>query len=92
MSNIPHQLKQLVILSGKGGTGKTTLSAALMHLISQSSSKGVFVDADVDAANLALVTEAKILETHPFTGSQVKSILMSARCAASVMMSVDLTP
>jgi len=74
MPNIPHQLKQLVILSGKGGTGKTTLSAALMHLISQSSSKGVFVDADVDAANLALVTEAKILETHPFTGSQVAQI------------------
>jgi MinD superfamily P-loop ATPase len=74
LRNTTNQLKQLVILSGKGGTGKTTLTAALMHLISKSSREGVFVDADVDAANLALVTEAKILETHPFTGSQIAQI------------------
>jgi len=64
------QVKQLVILSGKGGTGKTTLSAALMHLLSESPFEGVFVDADVDAANLALVTGAQILETHLFASSQ----------------------
>jgi MinD superfamily P-loop ATPase len=45
-----------------------------MHLISESPRKGVFVDADVDAANLALVTEAEKLETHPFGGSQVAII------------------
>ncbi|MDY6868297.1 MAG: ATP-binding protein [Chloroflexota bacterium] len=75
MANTTNYPKQLVILSGKGGTGKTSLSAALMHRISQSSIKGVFVDADVDAANLALVTEAKILESHPFTGSQIAHII-----------------
>ena len=69
-----QELKQLVILSGKGGTGKTTLSAALMHLVSESSLPGVFVDADVDAANLSLVTEAEILETHTFTSSKIAVI------------------
>ena len=44
-------MKQLVILSGKGGTGKTTVAAALAHLASQEVSV-VLVDADVDAANL----------------------------------------
>lgn len=66
--------KQLVILSGKGGTGKTCISASLMHLSSDSQSKGVFVDADVDAANLALVSEAQILESHQFGGSKLAHI------------------
>lgn len=66
----PHTpLRQLVILSGKGGTGKTSLAAALIHLASQSSHGAVFADADVDTANLALVTEAKTIETQPFFGS-----------------------
>lgn len=73
MFNSPP-IKQLVILSGKGGTGKTTLSAALMHILSMSPIEGVFVDADVDASNLALVTGAEIQETHPFTGSRIASI------------------
>lgn len=68
-----QQVKQLVILSGKGGTGKTSISAALLHLASQST-KVVFVDADVDAANLSIVTEAQRLETHAFSGSHLAVI------------------
>ena len=67
-------LKQLVILSGKGGTGKTSVAAGLMHLSASSKFAGVFVDADVDAANLGLVTEAKSLETHAYWGSQSAEI------------------
>ncbi len=66
--------KQLVILSGKGGTGKTSITASLVHLASQSQLKCVFVDADVDAANLALVTGAKHLEKHDFTSSKLAQI------------------
>jgi len=66
--------KQLVILSGKGGTGKTSVCAALVDLSAQSSHPAVFADADVDAANLALVTAAEPLESHPFSGSQVAKI------------------
>ena len=45
--------KQLVVLSGKGGTGKTSIVAAFAHLSANSPQvcKTVFVDADVDAAN-----------------------------------------
>ncbi len=44
-------MKQLVILSGKGGTGKTTLAGALVHLLEQKA----FADCDVDAPNLHLI-------------------------------------
>ncbi len=79
MTNNSQKLKQLVILSGKGGTGKTTISAALMHLTSDSPLEGVFVDADVDAANLALVSGAQTLETHAFTGSKI-AVIDSENC------------
>lgn len=44
-------MKQLLILSGKGGTGKTTVASALIAL----SRSGAFADCDVDAPNLHLV-------------------------------------
>jgi MinD superfamily P-loop ATPase len=69
-----NSLNQLVILSGKGGTGKTSLAASLMYLSSKSQFQGVFVDADVDAANLALVSQAVPIESHIFMGSQCAEI------------------
>jgi MinD superfamily P-loop ATPase len=66
-------MKQLVILSGKGGTGKTTVAAALAHLASEEMPV-VLADADVDAANLELVLDPKKLEEHDFTGGQVAVI------------------
>ena len=44
-------MKQLLILSGKGGTGKTTVASSLIKL----SSTKAFADCDVDAPNLHLV-------------------------------------
>jgi MinD superfamily P-loop ATPase len=63
-------MKQLVILSGKGGTGKTSLAAAFAHLAQDGPSplNAVLADADVDAANLELVLRPQRLETHDFTG------------------------
>lgn len=69
-----NPLRQLVILSGKGGTGKTSIAASLLHLSSLSQYSGVFADADVDAANLALITEAVPMETNAYWGSQVAEI------------------
>jgi len=66
-------MKQLVILSGKGGTGKTTVAAALAHLASQYLSI-VLADADVDAANLELVLSPTQVEEHDFTGGQLAII------------------
>lgn len=69
-------MKQLVILSGKGGTGKTSLAAAFAHLAYEGPSplKTVLADADVDAANLELVLQPQRLETHDFTGGAVAVI------------------
>lgn len=48
-------MKQLLILSGKGGTGKTTVASALIHLFKAKA----FADCDVDAPNLYLVFAKK---------------------------------
>ena len=66
-------MKQLVILSGKGGTGKTTVAAALAHLASQEAPI-VMADADVDAANLELVLDPRQVEAHDLTGGSVAVI------------------
>ncbi|MBI5444417.1 MAG: ATP-binding protein [Deltaproteobacteria bacterium] len=58
-------MKKLVVLSGKGGTGKTTVSAALATYWAH---RAVYVDADVDAANLHLVLRPMENELHPFWG------------------------
>lgn len=59
-------MKQLLILSGKGGTGKTTVASAFIEL-----SRGrAFADCDVDAPNLHLVvsqrSEPKTTDYHGF--------------------------
>jgi len=74
-------MKQLVILSGKGGTGKTSVAAALAHLAAAGDQpvRAVLADADVDAANLELVLDPTRLETHDFTGGGV-AILDPAMC------------
>jgi len=71
-------MKQIVVLSGKGGTGKTTITAALAHLAYQApGTRAILVDADVDAANLDLLLEPQILETHDFVGGQIATIARS---------------
>ena len=47
-------MKKLLILSGKGGTGKTTTAAAFIRF----AAARAFADCDVDAPNLHLVTAA----------------------------------
>ncbi len=73
-------MKQMVVLSGKGGTGKTTVTAALAHLASQEVSV-VLVDADVDAANLELVLEPTRLEEHDFISGK-RAVVDPDRCTA----------
>jgi MinD superfamily P-loop ATPase len=69
-------MKQLVILSGKGGTGKTSVVAALAHLAADGHPRvrAVLADADVDAANLELVLDPQPLETHEFISGTVALI------------------
>lgn len=69
-------MKQLVILSGKGGTGKTSMSAAFSHLAVDSTGtrSAVLVDADVDAPNLELVLAPQAIAREDFWGGQVAHI------------------
>jgi MinD superfamily P-loop ATPase len=55
-------MKELVVISGKGGTGKTTLMAAFASL----TQKKVLCDADVDAADLHLIMDPTTVESHDF--------------------------
>ena len=70
------KIKQLVVLSGKGGTGKTCISAAFAHLASIAGEPipVVLADADVDAANLELLLNPQILKREDFRGGQVAVI------------------
>ena len=69
-------MKELVILSGKGGTGKTSLSAAFAHLASESNPEQnpVLVDADVDASNLELVLKPIVIDENDFRSSSAAKI------------------
>ncbi|WP_243270093.1 ATP-binding protein [Thermanaerosceptrum fracticalcis] len=55
-------LKELVVISGKGGTGKTSIVASLASLLYNK----MIADCDVDAADLHLVLQPQILEKHEF--------------------------
>lgn len=72
---------QLVILSGKGGTGKTTITAALAERAWQAQQQLVLADADVDAANLALLLVPSASKSHEFLGSEV-ALIDEERCEA----------
>ncbi|HBM91431.1 MAG TPA: (4Fe-4S)-binding protein [Rhodospirillaceae bacterium] len=55
-------MKDIVVLSGKGGTGKTSLTASLALL----AENPVIVDGDVDAADLHLILDPEIDQQHDF--------------------------
>ena len=55
-------MKELVVISGKGGTGKTCLMAAFSALADNI----LLCDADVDAADLHLITDPRIRDSYDF--------------------------
>jgi len=68
-------MKELVIISGKGGTGKTSITAAFASL----AQNFILADCDVDAADLHLVTVPVIKEKQEFSGGKQASII-SEKC------------
>ncbi|HOJ31350.1 MAG TPA: ATP-binding protein [bacterium] len=56
-------MKKILVISGKGGTGKTFLTASLSYLASD---KKIIVDCDVDAANLYLLLHPDIKRSEVF--------------------------
>ena len=58
-------MNEITVISGKGGTGKTSITAALASIAEHA----VFCDNDVDAANLHMVLEPEYQETYVFEGA-----------------------
>ncbi|MFZ5651961.1 MAG: ATP-binding protein [Bacillota bacterium] len=69
-------MKELVVISGKGGTGKTSIVASLAVL----AGKAVVADCDVDAADLHLVMNPKIIREEDFTGGR-RAYIIPHKCA-----------
>jgi len=63
-------MKQLTVISGKGGTGKTSITAAFASL----ANNAVFADCDVDAADLHLIFRPEIKKTSIFQGLKIADI------------------
>lgn len=66
---------QLAIVSGKGGTGKTSIAASFARL----AEKRIVVDCDVDASNMPIVLHHTIMEEIPFFGEK-KAVISQDRC------------
>jgi MinD superfamily P-loop ATPase len=73
---------QLVVISGKGGTGKTSILASLARLAA-SKSPVITADCDVDAANLALLLPGEDIRVEPFWAGR-RARIDTERCILCV--------
>ncbi len=74
---------ELVVISGKGGTGKTSIAACFSQLSGRS-----VVDCDVDAADMHLLLAPEVIESDNFEGGRVMNIIADkcigcGRCIAA---------
>jgi len=63
-------MKQIVVISGKGGTGKSVITGSFASLAKNK----VMADCDVDAADLYLLLHPAVKETHEFSGGKTAFI------------------
>lgn len=64
-------MKELIVISGKGGTGKTSIVASFAAL----AKNAVLADCDVDAADLHLLLTPDVKQTADFTGGKLASVI-----------------
>lgn len=70
-------MRQIVVISGKGGTGKTSITASLAAL----AKPVVLADCDVDGPDLDLLADPVIKQRHPFRGGK-KARIETEQCCA----------
>ena len=68
-------MKEIVVISGKGGTGKTSIVASFAAL----ADNAVLADCDVDAADLHLILLPHVRRTEDFSGGKQASVI-TAKC------------
>jgi len=76
--------RELVVISGKGGTGKTSVVGALAVLAGDV----VVADCDVDAADLHLLLAPRVLRTEPFSGGSQARVRAEACTACGTCQDV----
>lgn len=83
-------MKELLVISGKGGTGKTTVVGAFASLArnSPATENTVLVDCDVDAADLHLILRPGIRDTKEFFG--LKRATLDPSTCSSCGACIDL--
>jgi MinD superfamily P-loop ATPase/predicted Fe-Mo cluster-binding NifX family protein len=64
-------MKQVVIISGKGGTGKTVLSSSFVVLFSEKVKNQIITDCDVDAPNLHILLDPKKISYQAYRGAKI---------------------
>ncbi len=64
-------MKEIAVISGKGGTGKTSVSASLAYLAKE---RAILADCDVDAADLHLLLKPDFANKEAFYSGKVASI------------------
>jgi MinD superfamily P-loop ATPase len=70
-------MHEILIISGKGGTGKTSLTAAFAHL----AERPIICDLDVDAPDLHILLNPKHRQVHEFwSGSEAR--ILPEKCTA----------
>jgi len=69
-------MKQIVVISGKGGTGKSVITGSFASLAKNK----VMADCDVDAADLHLLLHPAVKETHEFSGGKT-AFIDERRCS-----------
>ncbi|MFC1963992.1 ATP-binding protein [Chloroflexota bacterium] len=68
-------MKEIIILSGKGGTGKTSIVGSFAALADNK----IMVDCDVDAADLHLLLQPEVREEHDFWSGQL-AVIDETKC------------
>ncbi|MCD6097993.1 ATP-binding protein [bacterium] len=77
-------MKELVVVSGKGGTGKTSITAAFATI-----AKGaVIADCDVDAPDIPLILEPSIRSREDFSGGKKAKIIPENCTACGICQSI----
>ena len=72
-------MQRIVFASGKGGTGKTTLTALTARLLADGGEHLALADCDVEAANLPIALRAEVVSSEPFAGGS-KAVIDAEAC------------
>lgn len=77
-------MKQIVFISGKGGTGKSTLVSSLVQLVD----RAMIADCDVEAPNLHLLLPGEDLDKQDYSGGSVARIDPDRCCRCGISRQV----